>query len=71
VDRAPQTDAGGITIVQDPADALHPGMPRSVLELMEVDRVLAASEIPKALVELAGKQIPEETRQKPDAAKGA
>jgi len=38
---------------------------------MEVDRVLAASEIPKALVELAGKQIPEETRQKPDAAKGA
>ena len=87
--------AGGITIVQDPDDALYPGMPRSVLRLTEVDRVLRAPEIPFALVELAGTNASDlktgggalwlskskksavrgdehdETRQKPDAAKGA
>lgn len=50
--------AGGITIVQDPDDALYAGMPRSVLELTSVDHVLPASEIPAALVALAGREVP-------------
>jgi two-component system chemotaxis response regulator CheB len=51
--------AGGITIVQDPSDALYPGMPRSVLQLTEVDHILPASQIPNALVELAGQPVPD------------
>ncbi len=51
--------AGGVAIVQDPDDALYPGMPSSVLQLTTVDRVLAASEIPIALVELAGTEVPD------------
>ena len=46
---------GGTIIVQDPADALHPSMPASVLENMVPDHVLPLDEIPKKLVELAGK----------------
>lgn len=46
---------GGVTIVQDPDDALYSGMPRSVLENVEVDHVLPAVAIPAALVELVGK----------------
>jgi two-component system chemotaxis response regulator CheB len=51
--------AGGITIVQDPDDALYPGMPRSVLQLTDVDHILPASQIPNALVELAGQPVPD------------
>lgn len=50
---------GGVTIVQDPNDALYSGMPRSVLENMEVDRVIPAAAIPAALVELVGDATPE------------
>jgi two-component system chemotaxis response regulator CheB len=45
-------DSGGLTVVQDPDDALHAGMPRSVLEQIDVDRVLPATSIAAALVEL-------------------
>jgi two-component system chemotaxis response regulator CheB len=55
--------AGGATIVQDPADALYGGMPRSVLEQMTVDRVLPASAIAGALVALAGQTVPDRTRE--------
>ena len=60
-------NAGGVTIVQDPADALYPGMPRSVLQLASVDRVLPASEIPIALVELAGQDVPDLSLRTEDA----
>jgi two-component system chemotaxis response regulator CheB len=50
---------GGATIVQDPDDALYSGMPRSVLEKMEVDRILPAAAIAAALVELVGEPPPE------------
>jgi two-component system chemotaxis response regulator CheB len=49
--------AGGVTIVQDPEDALYSGMPRSVLEQMTVDHVLPAVAIPAALAELAGVDV--------------
>jgi two-component system chemotaxis response regulator CheB len=45
---------GGIAIVQDPAEAIVDGMPRSALQLVEVDRVLPAAEIAPALVRFAG-----------------
>jgi two-component system chemotaxis response regulator CheB len=42
---------GGMTIVQDPDTALHPGMPRAALRLVAPDRVLAPEEIAAAVVE--------------------
>lgn len=46
---------GGIAIVQDPADALHPSMPRSALEHIAVDHVLPAVAIGPQLAELVRK----------------
>ena len=43
---------GGLTVVQAPDDAQYSGMPRSVLDQMDVDRVLPAASIAAALVEL-------------------
>lgn len=51
---------GGVTVVQDPADALHPGMPRSVLERVNVDQVLLAAAIADALAEVVETEIPDE-----------
>lgn len=45
---------GGIAIVQDPATALAPSMPRSALETAAVDYTLPLDEIAPALVDLAG-----------------
>lgn len=36
---------GGITVIQDPVDALYPDMPRNVLEYVEVDYILPLAEI--------------------------
>jgi two-component system, chemotaxis family, protein-glutamate methylesterase/glutaminase len=36
---------GGIAVVQEPADALYPGMPSSALQQAEVDHVVPAAEI--------------------------
>jgi two-component system, chemotaxis family, protein-glutamate methylesterase/glutaminase len=44
--------AGGLAIVQDPADALVPSMPMEALEAAEVDHVLPADEIGRQLPEL-------------------
>jgi two-component system chemotaxis response regulator CheB len=49
---------GGLTVVQDPGDAQYAGMPRSVLDQMDVDRVLPAASIAAALVELVGTPDP-------------
>ena len=45
---------GGIGVVQDPSDARFPDMPRAVLEHVDVDYVLPASEIGPLLADLAG-----------------
>jgi two-component system chemotaxis response regulator CheB len=75
--------AGGATVVQDPRDALYSGMPRSVLEQMDVDHVLPAAAIAATLAELVGIDVPDEpprlpeqrsedeTPQKPRPAEGA
>jgi two-component system chemotaxis response regulator CheB len=63
--------SGGITIVQDPDDALFNSMPLAALDLHQPDRVLPAREIPAVLVEFSMKNqngsnersVPVETRQ--------
>jgi two-component system, chemotaxis family, protein-glutamate methylesterase/glutaminase len=46
---------GGIAIVQDPVDAVAPGMPRSAIENVNVDWHLPLSEIPALLTRLVEK----------------
>ena len=43
---------GGTTVVQDPADALYPGMPGNALAHVQVDHVAAAPSIGKLLARL-------------------
>jgi two-component system, chemotaxis family, protein-glutamate methylesterase/glutaminase len=43
---------GGTAVVQDPADALYPGMPGSALEHVQVDHVAAAASMGKLLARL-------------------
>ena len=44
---------GGMTIVQDPETALHPGMPRSAIRYVAPDRVLTPQQIAAAIVAFA------------------
>jgi two-component system CheB/CheR fusion protein len=44
-------EVGGLIIAQDPKDAGYDGMPRSAISTGAVDLVLAADEIPEALME--------------------
>lgn len=46
---------GGTTVVQDPEDAVYPGMPHSVLQHVQVDHVLPIVQIGPLLARLAGK----------------
>ena len=47
-------NSGGLTIVQDPADAEMDSMPRSALQLLKADHVVRLMEIPALLMRLAG-----------------
>ena len=48
-------NAGGVAMVQDPAEAAFPDMPRNALQNVAVDHCLAA-EIGRRIVQLAGVQ---------------
>lgn len=48
---------GGVTVVQDPEEALTPNMPRSVLEHVEVDHVVSLNEIGSLLTQLARRAV--------------
>lgn len=48
---------GGVTIVQDPADALDPGMPQSALDHTTVDHCVPAAAIADLLVRLTCEEI--------------
>ncbi len=50
---------GGTTVVQDPADALYPWMPRSALESLTPDHVLPAVKLGGLLAELTAVALPE------------
>lgn len=47
----------GLTVVQDPRDADHPGMPSSAVENVAVDHVLALGEIPALLLRRVGETV--------------
>ena len=52
---------GGISIVQEPDDALFPDMPRSALERVAPDHVMPLAEISSLLVALIGRPVEERT----------
>jgi two-component system chemotaxis response regulator CheB len=49
---------GGTAVVQDPADAAHPGMPSSALANVRVDHSLPVREIPALLQRLTTEPLP-------------
>src|SRR5262249_17482356 len=49
--------SGGITIVQDPAEALYPTMPRSAIMNTSIDHVLTTDEIAPLLRNLTQQEI--------------
>jgi two-component system, chemotaxis family, protein-glutamate methylesterase/glutaminase len=51
---------GGISVVQEPREALYPGMPRNVIENVPVDYRLPLAEIAPLLVRLASEEIEQE-----------
>ncbi len=51
-------EAGGVTIVQDPAEAFAPSMPRNAIDLVRVDHVLPVREIAVLLATLAREHAP-------------
>ena len=48
---------GGIALVQTPEDAMHPEMPRSAIDQVEIDYVRPAAELGPLLVTLAGTPV--------------
>jgi len=53
--------AGGLAVVQAPADALSPDMPQSALDHVDVDYSLAASEVGSLLGRLVAEALPTES----------
>jgi len=51
--------AGGMTLVQDPAEALYSGMPDSAIEFVHPDVVASAADIGRALAAAAGEPPPD------------
>ena len=50
---------GGLAIVQDPDDALFPGMPQSAIDHVAVDRIVPLEAIPEAIIAATGEQVNE------------
>jgi len=48
---------GGVAVVQDPEDALYPGMPLSAIANVEVDHILPLEKLGDALVRLAHEPV--------------
>ena len=48
---------GGVTVVQDPAEALYPSMPRSALKHVTIDHVLGTARLGPLLSRLVGEPI--------------
>jgi two-component system chemotaxis response regulator CheB len=51
---------GGVTVVQDPADASFPDMPRAAMLYVKIDHVLPLPDIVSLLVRLAYEPVPEQ-----------
>jgi len=50
---------GGVAVVQDPDDALYPGMPTAAIDNVDVDHVFPISALADLLTRLTREQIPE------------
>ncbi len=50
-------DEGGLTIVQDPKDAMYPDMPLAAIKTVSQDYVVPLSEIPPLIVDLVNTEI--------------
>lgn len=57
---------GGAAVVQDPEDALHPGMPGAALSVVGADMVVPLDRIAATLVELATTPLPAVEAPVPD-----
>lgn len=55
-------ELGGVAIVQDPKEAMHPSMPKSAIEAVDVDHVASLADIPALLVQVTS------TSERDDAA---
>jgi two-component system chemotaxis response regulator CheB len=55
---------GGLTIIQEPEEAMYPSMPDNVLEYVDVDYIVSVSE----MADLLGKLIQETVADKPELA---
>jgi two-component system chemotaxis response regulator CheB len=53
---------GGLTIVQDPSDAIHSDMPENAAMAVDVDHILRVTEIAPLLVRLASEPIATSTK---------
>ncbi|MFL5732893.1 MAG: chemotaxis protein CheB [Chloroflexia bacterium] len=53
---------GGKAVVQDPEDALYPGMPSSAIRTTQVDHILPLKAIPPMLVRLVHQEAEDESR---------
>jgi two-component system chemotaxis response regulator CheB len=54
---------GGAAVVQDPADAMFPSMPRAAMSLTPVDRIASAEELAAALSELVEEPLTDKARK--------
>jgi two-component system chemotaxis response regulator CheB len=53
-------ERGGMALVQDPQDAIYPGMPQSAIENAEIDHILPLAEIPALISRLVREPFDEE-----------
>jgi two-component system chemotaxis response regulator CheB len=63
--------AGGLAVVQHPADALAPDMPRSALRHTGADYCVPLRDMPRLLAELADDVLAHSEEQPSDAARKA
>jgi two-component system chemotaxis response regulator CheB len=64
-------DAGGLTVVQNPEDALVPAMPENAIRYVDVDHVVNAADIPALILSQRVDAVKKPTptrRSKPDSA---
>jgi two-component system chemotaxis response regulator CheB len=57
---------GGVTVVQDPEDAMYPGMPRSALDHLDVDHVLPVDDMGSLLDRICRETVDMTTAPEPD-----